>query len=85
MRGLQAHALLSEFCTVKVLEGTKICPLYGIAGCLYYRGYNVQLLIEIQSVPEQNEMSTFQRFGIVGLLTTHSYRVINSMFLLLVY
>ena len=80
MRGLQAHALLSAFCTVQVLEGTKICPLYRVAGCLYFRGYNVQLLIRIQSAPEQNKLSAFHRFGIVGLLIAHAYMCIIPCF-----
>ena len=38
MRGLPASALSSEFCTVQVLVGPQICPLYGIARCPLFGG-----------------------------------------------
>ena len=60
-------AILSEFCSVRVLMGQKTYQLYGIAGCSHFRDYMYQELMNhytrsIQtSVPQRREDVTSRR------------------------
>ena len=70
IRCMQKSPLSSEYCTVEVLEGLKICPLYGIVGCSHFRGYNVRLLMGMYTLPEQNvkqgiHISVVQNSGVL--------------------
>ena len=75
MRSKWGFALSSEVCAVNVLKGPKHLSTLRNSGVSELQDYNVQLLVEMQSSPEQivslTEMSRFQRFGMVASTGVH--------------